>query len=317
MRRRPLRDVPSSVHARLKSLAAHRKVSLNFLLRSYTAERFLYRLGASPLADRFTLKGATLFLVWGGDTFRGTRDLDFLASESEGGDSINRQLAEICAVACPEDGVVFESDPGQIRVRPIRVNIPHGGQRASLRAQLGRIRLPIQVDIGFGDVITPAPQQCRYPTLLDHPAPNVWTYPRETHVAEKFNALVEHGHAGSRVKDLWDIAALADRYSFDGATLRTAVERTFHRRGTTLTAVAPPALRSRYYSDAMRLRLWDAFRRKTVLVGSGPVTLADAGERIRMFLDPVRLAIARDEPFRHVWPPGGPWRVRRRKRNGA
>lgn len=308
---RELRNVPQSVHQRLKNLAREQGVELNRLLERYVGERFLYRLGVSAEVDRFTLKGAALFLVWAGEELRATRDVDLLGAGDGDHEAIRAAMAAVCAVPCPEDGLAF--DPESIRVQVIRDVQEHGGVRVRLRASLGPAVLPLQVDIGFGDAITPEREESAYPTLLDQPVPRLWTYPRETFVAEKFEAMVRLGPTNTRMKDFWDVAALAARFDFDGETLRTALDETFQRRGTTHTEELPDALRPAFYQDAGRAGYWQAFLRKA---GAG-VTPADfnaVGERVRAFLGPVRESLIRGEAFTRTWPAGGPWQAEPRVR---
>ena len=308
MRTRPIKNVPASVHRRLLNLARSRDTQLNFLLQSYVAERFLYRLGQSPVSDRFTLKGATLFVVWGGETFRGTRDVDLLRSGFPEQEELHVDLETIATVPCPEDGVVFELGAENIRLRPLPVGRTQGAVRARLNARLGKIRLPLQVDVGFGDLPFPDRERCSYPVLLDQPEPSIWTYPRESHVAEKFHAMVQLGRSNTRMKDLWDVAALGARFSFHGPTLRQAVQHTFRIRGTTLDDEVPALLEASFFSAEERERLWAGFLTNALLFSDGPVVLSDVGDRIRRFLGPVHTSIVRDEPFRRRWSPGGPWR---------
>ena len=175
--------------------------------------------------DRFTLKGAALFRVWAEGDARQTRDVDFLAFGPDDHAAIRAAVANICSASCPEDGVIF--DPGSIRLANIREGQPYAGLRTRIRGSLGRTRLHLQVDIGFGDTIFPEREVQNYPTLLDLPAPRLWTYPRETVVAEKLHAMVEHDALNTRVKDLWDVACLARRFAFSGEVLRTGHRRDF------------------------------------------------------------------------------------------
>jgi len=249
-RQRELRDVPASVGTRLKDLARRRKVDFNLLLDRYAAERFLYRLSASKEVDRFTLKGAALLRVWSEEELRPTRDIDFHAVGRDDHDAVRASLADVCGVPCPEDGVVF--DARSIRVEDIRQDQEYGGLRARIQGRLGQVRLPLQVDIGFGDAISPEREEQDYPTLLDLPVPRIWTYPRETLIAEKLEAMASLGEVNTRVKDLWDIACLSRRFAFDGETLRTAIAETFRRRGTSLGTEQPLALLPSYYQDTDR-----------------------------------------------------------------
>ncbi len=306
--RRELRDVPASVSARLRNLARLREVDFNLLLDRYAAERFLYRLSASGEVDRFTLKGAALFRVWTETELRPTRDVDFLAAGASDHPAIRAAVETVCAIPCPEDGVVFHA--ATIQIRNIRRDRPEGGLRTRLQGRLGGIRLALQMDIGFGDVITPEREQQDYPTLLDLPAPRLWTYPREAMIAEKFEAMVSRGPDNSRVKDLWDVACLARRFPFDGDTLRTAIAETFRRRGTSFTSERPPALLSGYYEDAARVQHWQVLHRQIASDADGPARLVDAGEELRRFLGPVCDSLIENSPFIQDWPAGGPWQPR-------
>lgn len=287
----------ASVKARLLNLAREQAVDFNLLLQRYAAERFLYRLSASSEVDNFTLKGAALFRIWSGQDLRPTRDVDFLRTGPADRDAVRAAMQNICAVPCPEDGVTF--DPVTLRIDEIRDDQMYGGLRARLIGSLGKARLTLQVDIGFGDVITPERTVQDYPTLVALPIPRLWTYPRETLVAEKFEAMVSLGASNSRVKDLWDIACLARRFEFDGETLRSAIEETFRRRDTELGNERPEALQPAYYDDALRAQRWQVLKRQ---VGAdGPVRLIDAGEEIRGFLGPVCDSLIGRATFTQVW----------------
>ncbi len=305
-RRSEPRNVPASVHARLRNLAHRRKVDFNLLLDRYAAERFLYRLSASPEVDRFTLKGAALFRVWTEDDLRQTRDVDFLSVGSADHLAIRAAMETVCSIPCPEDGVVFDAET--IRIRDMRRGRPEGGLRARIQGHLGNIRLALQVDIGFGDTITPAREQEDYPTLLDLPPPRIWTYPRETMVAEKFEAMVSLGVDNSRVTDLWDIALVARRFAFDGETLQTAVAATFRQRQTSLGDEWPDALLPAYYEDSLRTERWRSLGRQIGMSSGGPTQLVDVGEELRCFLAPVCDSLIENSPLTQAWPPGGPWR---------
>ena len=194
-----------------------------------------------------------------------------------------------------------------IRLRPLPVGRTQGAVRARMNAKLGKIRLPLQVDVGFGGLPFPVRERCTYPVLLDQPEPSVWTYRRETHVAEKFHAMVQHGHENTRMKDLWDVATLAAGFSFHGPTLRRAIQTTFGGRSTTLGDETPAVFEDSFFFDQQRERLWAGFLGNTLLYSDGPVVLSDVGDRLRRFLGPIHSSIVRDRPFERQWPPGGPW----------
>ncbi len=301
-----IRNFPASVHQRLLNLAHNQALDFQDMLDIYASERFLYRLSIIDEVDRFVLKGATLFRVWDGREARPTRDLDFLDMGSETRAPIHDTLAAICLAACPEDGVRF--DPATIRISAIRGIPVEGAVRARIMGYLGRIQQPLQIDIGVGDPITPDPEKQEYPTLLDFPAPRLWTYPRETVVAEKLHAMVERGAGNTRVKDLWDVAHLAHRFPFDGEVLRTAITATFRQRGTSLAGDRPRALHPAYYEEPMRERLWRKLLRKVEGGEDRSKQLVDVGNELREFLGPICDSLTEDRPFAGVWQAGGPWR---------
>ena len=314
--RREIRDIPASVHRRLLNVARSQGADFNRLLQRYAVERFLYRLSASTEVDRFTLKGATLFRVWDEHEYRPTRDVDFLAGGPEDHAAIRTALETVCGIPCPEDGVAF--DPASIQIDAVRdEQQQHGSLRVRIRGYLGRARLGLQVDIGFGDIISPEREERNYPTFLDLPVPRLWTYPRETLIAEKLEAMVRLGTTNSRVKDLWDIVCLARRFEFDGETVQGAVEETFRQRRTPLAGVRRMALSHGYYEDPTRAERWQVHQQQVGTDAAGPARLVDAGEEMRRFLGPVCDSLIAENPFARAWPAGGPWRPGIRARTGG
>ncbi len=191
MTRHPPRDVATSVHARLRNLARARRQDLNAVLVLYGLERLLARLSRSRHREGFLLKGALLFVVWG-DAGRPTRDLDLLSSASPDVDGLEATFREICREAPPEpDGLVL--DPDSVRGEAIREGALYHGVRLMMRATLGRARIAIQVDVGFGDAVTPPPEEVRFPTLLGHAEPTLRAYRRETVVAESWRRCSRWG----------------------------------------------------------------------------------------------------------------------------
>jgi hypothetical protein len=220
------------------------------LLTSYCFERFLYRLGESGTQDRFVLKGAMLLRVWSDQPYRSTRDLDLLRQGDGSSDAIRDDLRSICGSTVEPDGIVF--DAGTVSIQPIRADDEHAGVRTTLVARCDTARLRLQIDLGVGDSVWPAPQLCAYPTLLDFAAPHVLAYPREAVVAEKFEAMVVLGDRNSRIKDFFDLHYLASHFEFDRATLTEAVRRTFARRRTPVPAESPIGLTAAYWENPSR-----------------------------------------------------------------
>jgi predicted nucleotidyltransferase component of viral defense system len=293
-----------SVQTRLVRHAKSLDVDPNLVLARYATERLLYRLSRSPYADRFVLKGALLLLVWLGEMIRPTRDADLLGFGAIDAAALARIFSEICDLAVEPDGLVF--DTASIRVAPIRREDRYGGQRVVLLARLGRARLRVQVDVGIGDAVTPEPEWLEYPTLLDLPRPRLRAYRKETAVAEKVHAMVVLGSMNSRVRDFFDIHALAMRQVFDGGELARAVAATFARRGTELPAQPPIALTRAFAEAEGKEAQWAAFLRRNRLTLPA-ADLAAVIRDIATFIAPLLVALAQGRPFAGHWPAGGPW----------
>ncbi len=301
------RNPAASARRRLLNLSRQRGDDFQLVLARYGAERFLYRLGLSEHRERFVLKGAMLFMVWSQDAYRSTRDLDLHGMGQGDPGALRRAIESICTVACPEDGLLFDVE--SVSIAAIREENEYGGQRVKLSAYLENTRIPLQIDIGFGDRITPRPLLADYPTLLDHPPPRVKMYPRETMVAEKFEAMVRLGEVNSRMKDFSDLAVLAVRFAFKGSLLQKAVKGTFDRRGTPIGMEMPSPLRPAYYSDPARNGMWRAFLSGNTLRLDMPTRFEDIGELLIAFLAPVWESLAADDVFEMLWEDGGPWKA--------
>jgi Nucleotidyl transferase AbiEii toxin, Type IV TA system len=295
-------DLCASVHGRLRQRFHRDGGDYGILLPEFAAERFLYRLSQSKHGERFILKGAMLFVAWEDDPHRHTRDIDFLGLYSETAEELAKTFRDVCLCPVQPDGLAFLADT--ITVTPIRTAFDFAGFRIELQARLGKSRLPMQIDVGFGDAVTPAAVSLSYPTLLDFPAPVIRTYRRETVIAEKLHAMAQHDLDNSRMKDLYDVRALAQRFSFDGPPLVDAIEATFGSRCTAIPRQLPAALGDEVARDPMKITQWSAFVIKT---GVDPVTLGEVVASLRRFLIEPYLAAAGDSAFTEHWLAGGPW----------
>jgi Nucleotidyl transferase AbiEii toxin, Type IV TA system len=256
-------DLAASVRARLLNIAKAEQTDFNSVLVRYALERFLYRLGQSAHADHFVLKGAMLFNLWYAMPHRPTRDVDLLGFGPSDLQSIARAFGEIVSVAA-QDGIVF--DAASVRVEEIRKNAGYAGARVIVSAELARARCKTQIDVGFGDAVTPGPVDAVYPVLLaDFAPPRLRTYPVYTVIAEKLHAMVLLGMTNSRLKDYLDLSVLLDREVLDPVTLATAIAATFTRRGTALPTALPIGLSDEFANDPSRQALWAAFLKKNVL----------------------------------------------------
>lgn len=297
------KDVGASVRARLQHLAREHQEDFQLLLTRYANERLLFRLASSRHAQSFVLKGATLFALWSGKPHRATRDLDLLGFGDPRDTRIHDVLKDILALEVPDDGIRFDLD--SLTVGAIREAQEYAGVRAELIACVTSARVRMQIDIGFGDVITPEASLVELPSLLDFPAPKVRTYPRETVVAEKLEAMVQLGMANSRMKDFYDIAILARRFDFDGELLSRAIKATFERRRTPLPVAPAVALTSAFAADPMKKTQWTGFVRKAHIRDAG--TLAETIAEVRTFVERPLLAAANVIAARALWRAGEKW----------
>lgn len=303
MKDRP-RNLAQSVRDRLKAVAVSRRLDYNLVLTRYVLERLLFRLGASAHRGRFALKGAMLFAVWTADIIRPTRDLDLLGFGDSDPGVVRHAFVEILGVDVPEDGVTF--DLAAVRAEPIRAEQLYEGVRVTAAALIGSARVPVQIDIGFGDAVTPGLQEEDYPTLLDAPAPRLRTYPRETVVAEKFEALAAIGARTSRMKDYYDLYCLPRLFGFDGGTLADAIRATFARRETGIPQVTPPALSSEFAADPDALARWSAFVGRTPLL-MPPPALPELVRDVAAFVMPPALAARGEGPVPTEWHSSDGW----------
>ena len=277
------KNIAASVKTRLQNVAGKRGEDFNLLLLRYGIERLLFRLSQSPYANRFLLKGAMLFVIWDEKTHRPTRDLDLLGFGPSDKAELTKVFQEVVAMSVEDDGIVF--DPKSVQADEIREDNVYGGVRIRLMGKLGTAEIPVQIDVGAGDAITPAPETTIFPTLLDFPAPHVRMYPAYTVVAEKFEAMVKLGIANTRMKDFHDVWFLAHRFEFDGPTLRKAIEATFARRQTNLPQ-SPEALSETFANDPTKQAQWAAFLRRNGLTG---ITnqFSEVVAVLRKFIEPV------------------------------
>ena len=296
------RNVAASVRGRLLTRARETRQDFSLVLTRYAIERLLYRIGVSRYADHFLLKGALLFDLWFDVPHRPTRDIDLLGFGSAELLLMESTFKEISAIA-EDDGVTF--DPDTVRATEIRKDANYAGVRVGLLGSIDGARCQIQVDIGFGDAVTPDPDDVEYPVMLpEFAAPKLRAYPHYTVVAEKLEALTSLGMANSRMKDYFDLWVLARYADFDADILRRAVRATFDRRATSLTGSAPLGLTDTFAQDVQKDAQWRAFLKRNRLEG---LALNDVIAALRRFLLPVAEAAASHSPLRGRWTAGGPW----------
>jgi hypothetical protein len=293
-----------SVRQRLLNLSRERQEDFQVTLVHFAIERLLYRLSLSEVREQFLLKGAMLFVLWTGQVHRPTRDLDLAGRGDPSADALVRQFRQICATATEEDGLRFDADSIQVEV--IREQQAYEGQRVRLLAYLGTARIPLQIDIGFGDAVTPSPQRVAFPTLLDLPAPWLRAYPKETVVAEKLHAMITLGMINSRMKDFYDLDWIARSFAFDGALLVAAIRATFARRQTAAPSVKPICLTAAFAQEPDKQLQWQAFLQRSGLTDQY-FALDTVVSRLSLFLMPPLQTAAQGVPWLSQWTPGSGW----------
>jgi hypothetical protein len=292
------------VRQRLLNKARADEVNFNLLLTSYGLERFLYRLGRSEHSGQFILKGAMLYPAWGIRGYRPTMDADLLGFGSYSAQHLAEIFRKVSGLNVMDDGLRF--DPESVGVEAIRDVMEYGGVRVKLLGYLENARISIQIDVGFGDVVTPDAVEIDYPTLLDMPAPHLRIYPRESVIAEKFQAMIVLGMGNSRMKDFYDVWLLAKLFEFEGASLSHAIARTFERRQTAVPQQLPLPFTAEFYADAAKQMQWRSFVRRSNLEGQN-ILLEEAIGLLIRFLMPVCETVHQQDKSIATWSDGGPW----------
>lgn len=277
-----MKDQVPSIQARLKALSKQWNKSHQLTLLRYFQERLLYRLSRSAYREFFVLKGGVFIYALEREASRPTLDLDMLARQLPAETSrIQAIFREIAAMECP-DGVRFQ--PGELETMAIQDNEPYRGIRLKLEGSLGKIRQRLQIDIGFGDVIIPAPVSISFPTLLDMECPELWAYSVESVIAEKFEAMIDLAGINTRMKDFYDVYRLLRHHTVHPETLAQAVERTLKIRSTP-TPSEPILFDESFAQDPDRLNQWSAFLRKSKL--DIKLSFAEVWETLKEHLQPI------------------------------
>ena len=252
-----VKNIGASVRARINNKAKADNVNTQFLLTRYALERMLYRLAVSEHRDSFLLKGALLFDLWYDVPLRPTRDIDLLGFGMAEIPHLINVFEDLCAIEV-EDGINF--DAASINAEEIRKDANYSGTRLTVLGIIDGAKCTVQVDVGYGDAVTPAPEMATYPVMLeDMPAPELRVYPHYTVIAEKFEAIVSLGMANSRMKDYFDLRVLLRNADLEPSILEQAVQATLARRGTVMPTGIPVGLSDQFASDKSRVALWDAF----------------------------------------------------------
>lgn len=286
----------ASVRQRLRDLARARNEDFDYVLRQYVMQRLLYRLSCSDYAGQFLLKGALLFWVWNEDFHRPTRDIDLLSFGDNDVPHLVDVFRQIVSVD-NNDGLVFDVD--SVAGIEIKEDADYPGVRLTGFVNLAKARIPFQVDIGYGDAVSPEPEEAQLPSFLDFPSPQLRVYPVYVVIAEKFQAMVMLGIANSRMKDFYDIKTIASTMGLDGQILLDAVKATFERRKTDITTEALYVFSDEFKQDKDKQTQWAAFLNKNGLEKGS--NFSDIVGEIQSFLEPVYQSIAAQHDYKQQW----------------
>jgi len=291
-----VKDIAASVRQKLRNLAQERREDFDYVLRQYAMQRLLYRLGSSQHVEQFVLKGALLFWVWNQNFHRPTRDIDLLTyTDNDVGFLVN--LFRDIVRANQDDGLLFDAD--SVAGIEIKEDADYSGVRITGAAYLSKARIPFQIDIAYGDVVVPAAEKAQVPSFLDLPQPELKIYPVYGVIAEKFQAMVTLGLANSRMKDFYDISAIAHTMSLDGNLLTQAVKATFNRRKTALLQEPLYIFSDEFMQESGKQTQWKAFLNKNSLTLD--VSFNQVVEEVRLLIEPVYQAISSKVPFDKTW----------------
>ncbi|WMJ16508.1 nucleotidyl transferase AbiEii/AbiGii toxin family protein [Geobacillus proteiniphilus] len=292
-----VKNIPASVGERLKNLAKQSGKTFDFILLLYFQERLLYRLSISHYRDQFVLKGGLFLFSLTQFQSRPTKDIDFLARQiSNDIQYIKAAFESICALPVEEDGVEF--DVKGITAERIKEGADYEGIRMKIPAALGKIKKQLQLDIGFGDVVIPKPQEMQYPTLLNMKPPEIRVYSTYSVIAEKFEAMISLSVVNSRMKDFYDVFTLLSTENFDGRVLWEAIFETFQRRRTNLEK-EHPVFSPSFAEDESRNKQWKAFLQRTGI--KEDLQFPFVMEKIRDFLFPVYDSILKENEYWKMW----------------
>ena len=285
-----------SIKDRLKKQAIEEKKTMQDKIIMYGLERTIYRLSISEYAERFTLKGGIfLYALFNGDYTRATTDIDLLAQcISNDVEEMKKVFKEIFSIKC-DDALRF--DLNTLDVIYITEFKEYHGVKVSILGHLDKTKVPISIDIGFGDIVYPERMKMDFPVLLDMDIPKVYAYSINSVVAEKFEAFVSLGLANSRYKDFYDIYVLSDRYNFDGKELTNAIKETFNHRGTSFDDIV--AFEDGFADDETRLMRWNSFvKKKKALI---KLDFEEIVQLLKILLFPIVDAIKKNELFERTW----------------
>jgi hypothetical protein len=297
----PLKNIAASVRQRLLNKSRSDVRPFQELVQYYAMERFLYRLAQSQHANRYILKGALLLQVWQTPEIRSTMDIDLLGRTNNDVSLLISNITDILSVDIDPDGLSFF--PEKITAERITEDAEYKGIRIWFPAKLDTMKLNMQIDIGFGDIIYPGPEKSELPTLLEFPAPILLCYSRESLISEKFEAMLKLRELNSRMKDFYDIWLLSRHFGFEGETLSEAIRLTLEQRGTELPDKIVAF--SREFIATKQIQ-WNAFRKK-LKQDHVPAKFENIVIQVKEFIGPIASSLSSRKSPPSKWSASGPW----------
>lgn len=286
----------ASIKSRLKNLSIKEKSTMQNELVTYALERTIYRMSISKYADNFTLKGGIfLYALFNRQYPRATMDIDFLANKIANDSHIMKEVfTEIFSIQC-DDALLF--DLSSLKVENITEFKEYHGVKISIFAFLEKTRIPVSIDIGFGDIVYPDRVKMDFPVLLDMEIPVVNAYSVYSAIAEKFEAIVSLGRYNSRYKDFYDIYAISQKYDIDGLSLYNALIETFNHRNTTFKNIV--AFNDDFINDTTLDKKWKSFMKKKQV--NQDIDFRTVITRNMNLLLPIVDAILNEQSFKKNW----------------
>ena len=284
MAKAPQNNSVTSIKQRLLNLARQGQRDFGIVLLAYALERLLFRLSISEHRESFILKGGMLVTLWTIDQSRFTRDIDFLSVGSDDGNTLIDIFNNILSIDT-EDGLKF--DTTALTATQIRDDKVYGGVRLKTTAYLDKTKIPITIDIGFGDSITDSEYTIEYPSLLELPSANIRAYSPATVIAEKFQAIVALGLINGRMKDFYDLWTIPKAQLISDEEIFEAISSTFERRQTEIPTERPEGLSSSFTTDEQKSRQWLAYADSIDLES---ITLEQIADEIWLYLEPICMA---------------------------
>lgn len=302
--KKEIKNIEASIKARLKNKAQETNRPFAEVMQYYGMERFLYRFSKSKYADKFILKGALLFAVWQIPDRRTTLDIDFLAHFDNEVTTIEKVMKDVCDTSVDPDGLNF--DPQTAKGMKIKEDADYEGVRVKFTGFLDLAEIPMQIDVGFGDIVYPKTKVIDYPVILDFPKPHLNGYPQESVISEKFEAMIKLGLLNSRMKDFYDIWLMIRQFEFKGANIASAIKKTFNNRKTDIPNKKPLFANEIYDEKSDRQTLWSAFLKKGD-IQHAPENLSVTAKGIENFLIEPIMALNENGNFDKTWKSSRGW----------